>query len=390
MNRRTPLKPTPTIEFGVGAINNLSLYVPSPKGAILIVTGSRSFLRSSKKESIEMLLADYCSQLLWSTVAQEPSPDLIDAIVRSNRKQNINLVIGIGGGSVLDTGKAVSAMLPSGLPVQTFLEGVGSSAPTGDKIPYIAIPTTSGTGSEATSNAVVSQNGPGGFKKSLRHDNYIPNVALIDPLLMVSCPRAVTAACGMDTFSQLVEAYLSTKSFPETDAISLQGIQAVHRSLINACHNGEDITARSQMAFASLFSGICLLNAGLGAVHGLAPALGSLFPIPHGVVCGTLMAVVNDITLRKIRKENSEGKILGKYAALGKLVSGKSGRTNDYYSSCFIDYLYMLTEDLKLPRLSAFGVTSADLRTIAAVSSSKNNPTTLSDEDLQEIIAARL
>lgn len=384
------LKPIPKIEFGPDSITSLSDHVMQFGNTVLLLTGADSLKRSGYRERINALLAEKNLSLFRVKVDQEPSPQLIDAIVTEHRAKKIDVVIGIGGGSVIDAGKAVSAMLPSGLPVTQYLEGVGSKTPTGEKIPFIAIPTTSGTGSEATSNAVVSQSGKDGFKKSLRHDHYIPNTAIIDPLLMRTCPPQLTASCGMDTFSQLVEALLSTKSTPVTDAIAWRGIKFVQRSLITVYENPEDLNGRGQMALASLCSGIVLMNAGLGAVHGLAPAIGCRFPISHGVVCGTLMAAANDITLRKLEAEPEHNEALGKYTRLGKLHSSRPDKSDQYYRKSFIEYLYTLTTTLKLPRLSQFNVTAADLDEITRSSSNKNNPISLTKQEFSKIVESRL
>ena len=194
----------------------------------------------------------------------------------------------------------------------------------------------------------------------------------------------------MDTFSQLVEAYLSIKATPVTDAIAWRGIKSVHQSLITVYENPENIEGRSQMALASLCSGIVLMNAGLGVVHGLAPALGGFFPISHGVVCGTLMAAANDITLRKLEAERGNHDALRKYTKLGKLHSSRPDKSDEYYRKSFIEYLYTLTTTLKLPRLSQFNVTTADLSEITAASSNKNNPLSLTKEEIVKILEIRL
>lgn len=384
------LKPLPQIEFGFDSINSLPEHIRERGGSVLLLTGADSLKHYGNRDPILSLLDEGHLDISLVEICHEPSPQLIDSIVQQHTAQKIDVVTAIGGGSVVDAGKAVSAMLPHGEAVKQYLEGVGCRRPTGEKIPFIAIPTTAGTGSEVTSNAVISQSGKDGFKKSLRHDRYIPDLALIDPLLMRSCPPEITAACGLDTFSQLVEAYLSTKSSPVTDAIAWKGIQSVHQSLFRVYQEPEDIYGRSQMALASLCSGIVLMNAGLGVVHGLAPALGCLFPISHGAVCGTLMAAANDITLRKLEVEQQNNEALLKYTKLGKLCSTKADKSDEYYRKSFIEYLHSLTRALKIPRLSQFDVRTADLGEIAAASSNKNNPAALTHEEMLTILENRL
>jgi alcohol dehydrogenase len=384
------LKPLPAIEFGAGAVDKLPMLVKSFGRRVLVLTGGSSLERTGDKERIRLLLQKHALSTFFSTVKCEPTPAMIDSIVADQTAQQIDVVVAIGGGSVVDAGKAVSAMLPEAKPVTDYLEGVGTKQPSGKKIPFIAVPTTAGTGSEVTSNAVISKGGKDGFKKSLRHDNYIPDIALVDPLLMRQCPPLLTATCGMDTFSQLVEGYLSTKSSPVTDAIALQGIECVCRSLVTAFEQPEDIRARSDMALASLCSGVVLTNAGLGVIHGLAPPLGSFFPIPHGVVCGTLMASANDITLEKLEGQEGNDSTLQKYSQLGRLVSPDKKRSDIACREDFISFLYALTTTLEIPKLSHYNVTATDLAAIIPAASNKNNPATLSSQEIMTLLERRL
>ena len=384
------LKPLPRIELGADVIANLPDHINAYGSRVLLLTGSSSLERSGNGARLRALLKTAGVEVSVAAVNHEPTPALVDSIVTDHAEQRIEVVVAVGGGSVVDAGKAVSAMLPDGEPVTGYLEGVGTKKPTGRKIPFIAIPTTAGTGSEVTSNAVISQGGEHGFKKSLRHDSYIPDVALVDPGLMCSCPPHLTAACGMDTFTQLVEGYLSTKSSPLTGAIAWTGIKSVSRALLTAYENPDNLDGRSRMALASLCSGIVLMNAGLGVIHGLAPALGSIFAIPHGVVCGTLMASANDIILEKLEKEQPDSPALRKYSRLGKLFSPETDRSDDYYRKAFITCLYDLTARLAIPGLSHYGVGAADIDTIVSSAANKNNPTVLSAGEIRKLLERRL
>ena len=325
-------------------------------------------------------------------ISSEPSPEMIDTIVADPAFAEIDLVIAIGGGSTIDAGKAISAMLAEKENVSRFLEGVGTLFPSGRKLPFIAIPTTSGTGSEATSNAVISSIGDQGFKNSLRHDNFIPNLALVDPTLTLSCSTKLTVACGMDCFTQLVEGYLSTKSSSFTDALAIDGLKAIHRSLRQVFADGSNLQARTDLSYAALLSGIILTNSGLGTVHGFASVIGGLFAIPHGVVCGTLMAPVNGFTLASLRKTTggNDHPALGKYARLGKIFSQLKNKTISWYQDYFIEEIKQLTDDLDIPKLSKYGLTTADVQKIVAKTGNKYNPIQLSKEELTSILYSRI
>ncbi len=381
-------KPTPTLIFGSGKLCELPGLLKAYGNSLLIMAGSNSFLSGEKWSALRTDLELHGFSFSVEQITGEPSPEDIDTISNTYSSHTISTVIAIGGGSVIDAGKAVSAMLVEQLPVTTFLEGVGTRKPGGQKIPFIAIPTTSGTGSEATSNAVISKVGDNGFKKSLRHDNYVPDIALIDPSLTINCPASLTVACGMDSFTQLVEAYLSTKGSPLTDALALEGIGCILRSLENVCQDGSSLESRTDMSYASYLSGVVLANAGLGVVHGFASAIGGYFAIPHGVACGTLMAAANRVTLQKLRETRENETALRKYANLGRML----GNTFDDQDAqdMFISYLDQLTAGLAIPLLSDFAISPQNIERILAQSGNKNNPAQLNHNDLADILRARM
>jgi len=380
----------PLIYFGQGKISQLPVMAAVTGKSALVVTGIPSFATSPVGEKIFSALEEKGIKTDLITVEGEPSPSVVDGAVSGFYERKPDMVIAIGGGSAIDTGKAISAMLPLGHKLRDYLEGVGTKEHPGVKVPFIAVPTTAGTGSEATKNAVISEVGRNGFKKSLRHENLVPDVAIVDPLLTVSCPPEVTASSGMDCFTQLTEAYLSTKANPFTDALAYEGIKAVKMYLLRAYQNGEDIDARTGMAFAALTSGICLANAGLGAVHGFASAVGALYPVPHGVVCGTLMAKANEVTVRVLRETGSDPHALYRYARLGELFLEEKNRSEDYYIDGFINFLHELTENLNLPLLGKYGVEPDDAAIICEGTDIKNNPARLSQEQLKEILISRI
>ena len=385
----------PNILFGSGKLDELIKIVPQFGKNILFVTGTESLKKFGKWEEIESKIEKATLNYWQVSVANEPSPQLIDEIVSKYREKEIKLIVGIGGGSVTDAGKAISAMLLKSDSIRNYLEGVGSKQHDGKKIPYIAIPTTSGTGSEATKNAVISEVGVNGFKKSLRHDNLIPDYAIIDPNLMVSCPVSITAACGLDAFTQLLEAYTSSNANPMTDSLAYSGMEQIKDALIPACTTGtSNIEIRTSMAYGALLSGITLANAGLGVVHGLASSLGGFFSIPHGVVCGTLLAEVTKKNIQKLKNLGPHGRLgLLKYSKIGFLLSGNDCFNTDEietYNHSLISTLQRWIDDLHIPRLSNYGIKKANIDKILQNTSLKNNPISLNTNDIAEIIQNRL
>ena len=384
------LKMPPQIIFGPGKLDELGSIVGRFGSRPLLVLGSHSFLETKQYHKVQRTFAKQGSKAETAHISCEPSPAMIDAIVAEYSCKGIDLVIAIGGGSTLDSGKAISAMLVEEKKVSRFLEGVGNAIPSGRKLPFIAIPTTSGTGSEATSNAVLSAVGNEGFKSSLRHDNYIPNLALVDPSLTLSCPSKLTVACSMDCFTQLVEGYLSTSSSFVAEALALEGIRAVRRSLRVVCKDGGNLPARTDLSYGALLSGIVLANSGLGTIHGFASAIGGLFVIPHGVICGTLMAPANAHTLNNLRINCADHPALVKYTKLGRIFSDQPHKADVWYQDYFIEELQRLAVELDLPYLSEFGVTSADIEKIVDKTGNKYNPAQLSKEELASILKNRI
>jgi len=379
----------PLILFGCGKRSELPDLIRRYGNKALLVTRGRSFIDSEEGNTLLVTLKDKKIKYRSVVINSEPSPRMVDEAVSDAAEFAPDVVAAIGGGSVLDAGKAISAMLRAEGSVIEYLEGVGTMDHPGGKVPYIALPTTSGTGSEATKNAVISSIGKEGFKRSLRHENFVPDIALVDPELTLSCPLDITAASGMDCFTQLAEAYLSVKSKEYTDALAIEGLKAVKRSLRAVSRDINDIAARTDMSFAALTSGICLANAGLGAVHGFASSIGGLYNIPHGVICGTLMAVTNELNIKKIRKGYGNPGALSKYAVLGEMFLDEKGKSEDHYIDGFIDYLRLLTDELHLSGLKKYGIKEDDLQIICSQTEIKNNPAKLETSDLMEILLER-
>ena len=385
----------PNIIFGAGKLPKLYDIIANFGKNVLYVIGGSSLKVSGKWDEIKSEMARRTINFYSISISGEPTPTLIDEAIKKFRQKNLDLIIGIGGGSVIDAGKAISAMILKNCSVKKYLEGVGDKIHDGKKIPYIAIPTTSGTGSEATKNAVITEVGPEGFKKSLRHDNLIPNYAIVDPKLVVSCPPSITAACGMDAFTQLLEAYVSPRSSPVTDTLAYSGIKQMKDYMISVySHKSSDVNARSAMAYGSLISGIVLANAGLGIVHGLASSIGGLFNIPHGTVCGTLLAESTKMNVKRLEQIGQDGEHgLMKYAIIGALIVGKGYEVNmdaSYYCSVLIETLEKWTEQLNLDSLGKYGITPKDVEKIVKKTGLKNNPVNLNPKDIKEIVINRI
>jgi len=358
--------------FGSGQLRRLGEIASTMGRRVLLVTG-RTFLQNSGilGRIKDDLAAHGLSCLCWPSEG-EPQVETVDAAALRAREEGCDLVIAIGGGSVLDLGKAISGMVPNSGSVKDYLEGVGSGAVMKSlPIPFISVPTTAGTGSEATRNAVIAGRKEG-FKKSFRDVRLLPRVALVDPELAISCPPEITAADGMDALTQLVEPFTSPNVTPPIAALALSGIAAVGRGLLQAVDKGEDIGARTRMSYAAYLSGVALSHAGVGAVHALASPLGGLFGVPHAVACARLLPFATEKNLQALREGRGEERAVSAYqeaeAALG-------------------EPLLKFCSRFSFPPLSSFGITKEDIpRIVAGTGNLKNNSARLREEDLYEIL----
>ena len=386
----------PEIRFGPGTISALPEVLAGYGERILLVTGHASFRNSPHWQGLLDALRD--RGLSWEVIRilGEPSPDLVDENVARHGGGRFDVVAAIGGGSVLDAGKAIAGLLRPGNSVLDHLEGVGRGLPyAGPATPLVAVPTTAGTGSEATKNAVLSVRGKDGFKKSFRHEQLIAQVAIVDPDLLCTCPKTLLAANGMDAFTQLLESYVSLRASPFTDALAASGLQAFRDGFWPTLegHHADADVGFPRLAYASLCSGITLAQAGLGSVHGLASPLGAFFPIPHGVVCGTLVAAATRVNIEALRERDPAGTALQKYAEAAVLLTGQMFNSRNAACDALVETLSQWTERLSLPRLCAYGMAEADLPRVVAGcrgGSMQTNPLGLSDEEVARLVRARL
>ena len=319
-------------------------------------------------------------------VAGEPTVELARAGVAAAREHGADVVAAIGGGSVIDTAKAIAMLLGNGGDPLDYLEVVGSGRPvTRPAAPCVAVPTTAGTGAEVTANAVLSSPGHG-IKASLRSPLMIPRVAVIDPGLTASCPPPVTAASGLDALTQCLEPFVSVRANPLTDGLAREGLRRGAAGLRAAYADGSDLAARADMAICSLLGGIALANAKLGAVHGLAGVIGGAAHVPHGMACAALLAPVTEANVRALRSAPPGHPALDRYAEAARLITGNP-------SAAIADGLAWIRETITLlgvPRLAAFGIGPQDADDIAAKaarsSSMQGNPVPLDPGALRAIL----
>ena len=318
----------------------------------------------------------------------EPTVDLVRAGIQV--AQNCDMVIGLGGGSVLDTGKAIAALATNHGDVMDYLEVVGKGQPlVNAPLPYTAIPTTAGTGSEVTRNAVI-ESPEQNVKVSLRSSTMLPRLALVDPELTYNLPPEITASSGLDALTQLIEPFVSIKANPMTNAICREGLYHAARSLQRAYENGADEEARQGMSLASLFGGLALANAGLGAVHGFAGPLGAMLHAPHGALCARLLPLVMQANIEALETRQPENPALARYVEVAKILTGEE--TAGAQDS--VMWTRELVDRLGIPRLSTYGMSTAQFpeaveKTMKA-NSFKGNPIALNENELGEILERAL
>jgi alcohol dehydrogenase class IV len=323
----------------------------------------------------------------WA-VAHEPTIDDAREAAEAARAAAADVVLSIGGGSVIDLGKAVASLLANPGDPLDFVEVIGRGQPiAAPSVPMVAVPTTAGTGTEVTANAVLASP-VDGVKVSMRSPLMLPRLAVVDPELTRDLPPHLTAATGMDALTQLLEPFVSVKATPIVDALCADGLTRAARSLRRAYVDGTCAQAREDMAVASLFGGLALANAGLGIVHGVAAAVGGRFPVPHGAACAAVLPSATRINLSALRARGAGAPAIGRYEMASRLLTGMAD------TSALSPWLERLCDDLAIPPLAAYGVSARDVAALAAAamraSSTRANPIVLTEEEVREVIEEAL
>jgi alcohol dehydrogenase class IV len=375
------------IVFGAGALAE----VP---GAVSALGAQRVLLVSGRDGSRSAGLAAQLTaaglELERVQVAGEPSVEWVRGAVNDARASGCQVVVAFGGGSVIDGAKALAALLANGGDPLDYLEVIGrGQALTRASLPLIAVPTTAGTGAEVTRNAVLGSERER-VKASLRSPLMLPRMAVIDPDLLIGSPAAVLRSSGLDALSQLIEPFLSSRANPISDALAREGIVRSARSLRNAVLVGADAAAREDLALASLFGGLCLANAGLGAVHGFAAPVGGMFQAPHGAVCAALLPHALEVNWRALQVREPAGVALRRFRELAGLLTGAPAADGGEA----IAWVRSLCQDLGVPGLRAYGMSESDVVDLVTkaklASSMRANPIALTDAELTEIATRAL
>ena len=370
------------IIFGQGAIKEAAPLAASLGHRALIVVGSTP---DQAMSLIDQLDVQGVATVTFN-VTGEPSIETVRDSMQIARANSCDVIIGLGGGSAIDTGKAIAALLTNPGDSLDYLEVIGrGQSLTHMPLPYIAIPTTAGTGSEVTRNAVLASH-EHRVKVSLRSPLMLPRVAIVDPELTYSLPPSITASTGLDALTQLIEPYTCNSPNPLVDAICREGMQRAAQSAKRAYQDGSNVAAREDMSIAALFGGLALANAKLGAVHGFAGPLGGLFSAPHGMICAQLLPFVVEANVRALQVREPNSPVLMRYTEVAQLLTGRSSAE----ASDAIGWLHQLCADLHIAPLSQFGFTADHIPAVVEqaqkASSMKGNPLVLTGEELSSIL----
>jgi alcohol dehydrogenase class IV len=372
----------PQIVFGPGGLAQIGTLAKPLGRSALVITGREG----ARAEKLLRSLRDSDVSASTFSMAGEPDIATIDREVAYAKRERYDFIIAIGGGSVIDTGKAIAAMLTNPGEVLDYIEIIGKGQTLAvPSAPFIAIPTTAGTGAEVTRNAVLGSRAHR-LKVSLRSPLMLPRIALVDPELTYDLPPALTASTGLDALTQLIEPFVCNRANPMTDALCIEGMRRAARSLRAAFAKGSDTAAREDMAVAGLFSGMALSNAGLGAVHGLAGPIGGAFSAPHGAVCAALLPHVMAKNLEAMRQRDPGNAAIYRYDEAAYWLTGdRKAKADDG-----VKWVRAVVGDLKIPNLATYGITEEDIQDLAAkaekASSMKANPVLLTAKELREIL----
>jgi alcohol dehydrogenase class IV len=370
------------IIFGIGEFRKIQEHIKDWGAHAFVVRGNNPSYGLEFFELIENINLE----ITYFTVSKEPDVDMLMSAVQLARENECDFVIGFGGGSVIDTGKAVAALLNNQGDLMDYLEVVGKGLPQKNPSkPYLAIPSTAGTGSEVTRNAVIEVPEKK-VKVSMRNAFMLPAISLIDPELTLDLPPQITATTGMDAFVQVIEPYVCNTPNPMVDMFCRDAIPRASSNLLKVFRDGSDIYARENMSWVSLMGGLSLANAKLGAVHGFAGPIGGMFHIPHGAICAALLPAVMKVNIENLQKKDSEGITLKRYREISSWVTGDMNAEPSAGTQYFED----LCENLEIPRLNEMGISKKDFPQIVDKSknssSMKGNPIQLPDNQLTRIL----
>ncbi len=370
------------IVFGQGKIQEVSAHAAEIGTCAFVITGQSD----KRAEQLLFLLQQQGIETVIYQVLSEPTITNVYKGVEKARENGCTSVIAIGGGSVVDTGKVIAALLTNSGELIDYLEVIGKGHKIiNDPAYFIAIPTTSGTGTEVTRNAVIKSLDHK-VKVSVRSLFLLPKLSIIDPELTYSMPPAVTASTGLDALTQLMEAYVSNKANFLTDGLCRVGLKRAAYSLERAYTHGDDTQAREDMSVASLFGGMALANAKLGAVHGFAGVIGGMFEAPHGVICARLLPGVMEANVHALQNRSPESPVISRYKEIAGLLTGNSHAGLEDG----IQWIYTLCEGMHVPHLAELGITTGDFSSIVEksqkASSMQGNPISLTDDELSDIL----